>query len=216
MLPIRKRKMWLIYFVIAAIILVTGLLVIRNMGKYLVFRQNPAKADIIVVLLGPIPDRALQAFDLYNAGYARKIVFANEFQYGADKLKPFGIELENTASVLKRTLIKLGAIEEDVILLKRTTASTQEEALAIAEYVQLHKEINSILLVTSSYHSRRTYNIFSKALKKSDREITVISSPSIYTDFNQYGWWKDRDSAKMVFLEYLKLLNYYLIEQFKL
>ncbi|NTW24665.1 MAG: YdcF family protein [Lentimicrobium sp.] len=206
----------MIYVIFAAVFLLTGFLVIRNMGKYLVFSQKPEKSDLIVVLLGPIPDRALQAFDLYNAGYAGKILFANEFQYGADKLKPFGIELENTSSILKRTLIKLGTAEEDVIILKKITASTQEEAQAVAEYVQLHEEIRSILLVTSSYHSRRTFKIFSKALKGADREITVISSPSIYTDFNQYRWWNDRDSAKMVFLEYLKLMNYYLIEQFKL
>lgn len=210
------KKMWLVYFIIAAVFLVTALVVIKNMGKYLVFSQKPEKSDLIVVLLGPIPDRALQAYDLYKAGYAKKILFANEFQFGAEKLKPFSIELENTSSILKRTLIKLGTTEDDVVILKDITASTQQEALAVSEYVQQHKEIRSILLVTSSYHSRRTFKIFTKALKRTGREIAVISSPSVYTDFNPNRWWNDRDSAKMVFLEYLKLMNYYLNEQFNL
>ncbi|MCB9015272.1 MAG: YdcF family protein [Lentimicrobiaceae bacterium] len=209
------RKMFLIIFFIG-IIFILSVLVIRNMGKYLVYGQPAVKSDLIVILLGPVPDRALQAYQLYHEGYATRIVFANEFQYGSDQLEPYGIRLENTSSILKRTLVSLGVPDTNITILDKVTASTQEEALALTEYLKSSEKIKSVLIVTSSYHSRRTSKIFQKAFDKNMLHVSIISCPSKYTDFDQSKWWRDRDSAKMVILEYLKLMNYYFIEQFKI
>ena len=209
----------LIHFITIAMILallITGFFLFGKMGKWLVKSQNPEKADFIFVLLGPVPDRALQAFDLYKAGYAGKIVFANEFQYGAEQLTPYGITLENTSSVFKRTLIQLGVRPEDIEIFPQTTASTQEEAIAFREYISKNADYQQVLLVTSSYHSRRTTLIFEKAINKSNPDFKVISVPSRYTGFNAEKWWGNRDNAKMVVLEYVKLLNFMLIERFRL
>lgn len=209
----------LIHFITIAVLLallITGFFLFGKMGKWLVKSQNPEKANFIFVLLGPVPDRALEAFDLYKAGYAGKIVFANEFQYGADQLSPYGITLENTSSVFQRTLIQLGVKPEDIEILPQTTASTQEEAIAFRDYLSKHADYQQVLLVTSSYHSRRTTLIFEKAISKSNPDFKIVSVPSRYTGFNAEKWWENRDNAKMVVLEYVKLLNFMLIERFRL
>lgn len=208
--------MYVAIFTIILAFLAAAIFIFKNLGNWLVKSDETQKADLIFILLGPVPDRALQAYDLYKAGFAGKIVFANEFQYGSEQLKPFGITLENTSSVFKRTLIQLGVKPEDVEILPQVTSSTQEEAKALREFLKNNPEKKKVLLVTSSYHSRRTTMIFKKALKKPNPGVEIISIPSSYTIFDAKQWWKQRDSAKMVVLEYVKLLNFMLIERFRL
>ncbi len=186
------------------------------MGKWLIHSQDLQKSDLIFVLMGSIPDRALQTADIYHSGYAGKIVFANEQQFGAEKLKPYGIELETTASILKSTLVKLRVPQDSIEILPNVATCTQDEAIILRDYLKLHPLVKSVIIVTSSYHSQRVSRIFGKALKKSNQSVTLVISSNKYTDFKPIKWWKERDSAIMVFMEYMKLINFYLIEQFKL
>lgn len=93
--------MSLAIFAIILTFLAVAIHIFNNLGYWLIKSDQTKKADLIFILLGPVPDRALQAYDLYKAGFAEKIVFANEFQFGSEQLKPYGITLENTASVFK-------------------------------------------------------------------------------------------------------------------
>ncbi len=68
----------------------------------------------------------------------------------------------------------LGIPEEDVLIFEGNSRSTQDEALTIREYIKNNREIESIILVTSKYHSRRAKQIFKKALSVLDREMTSI------------------------------------------
>jgi uncharacterized SAM-binding protein YcdF (DUF218 family) len=86
----------------------------------------------------------------------------------------------------------------------------------VREYLKSQKDIDSLMIVTSKYHSGRAKKIFVKAMKSMDREIRVISCPTQYDDFNAEGWWKDREDLKRGALEYLKLFHFYLREQFEL
>ena len=112
--------------------------------------------------------------------------------------------------------IDLGIPEEDVLILEGNSRSTQDEALTIREYIRNNREIKSIILVTSKFHSRRAKQIFKKALSVLDREIDIYSSPSKYDPSSANQWWKDREDIKWVVLEYLKLATFYFWEQFLL
>ena len=52
--------------------------------------------------------------------------------------------------------------------------------------------------------------IFEETLKSLGRDITIISHPSKYDDFNPEKWWQSREDAEKVFLEYVKLLYFYI------
>ncbi len=112
--------------------------------------------------------------------------------------------------------VELGVPENHIIILEYGAFSTQDEAICVRDYLKDREEINSLILVTSKSHSVRSKKIFEKALGALDRDITVISSPSEYDTFNPEQWWRNREDAKAVILEYLKLLNFYLREQFLL
>ena len=91
-----------------------------------------------------------------------------------------------------------------------------DEAIQVREYLKSETDIDSLIIVTSKSHSGRAKKIFIKAMSSLDREIRVISCPTKYDDFKAEGWWKSREDLKRGALEYLKLLNFYAREQFRL
>lgn len=212
---LRKHKK-VVLLMLLLIFVVSLVFFIRRAGENLVVSHDFDSADMIMVLMGPIPDRVLQAADLYHRGVAPKIVFCNDHMPGSLQLADYGIFLENAADIAKKTLLQLGVPDSVIHVLEHVTASTQDEAMVLREYLAGHPEIRSVVLVTSSYHSKRTYRIFSKAVSRGGLDVQIYASDNPYTNFYQRRWWRDRPSAAMVLLEYLKLLNFYLIEQHRL
>ena len=161
------------------------------------------ESDMIVVLMGSVYDSFLEAADLYDEGYSDKIVMVNSYIAAKDIIVNRGIKVYGNALLSKMAVIDLGIPEEDVLILEGNSRSTQVETLTIREYIRNNREIESIILVTSKFHSGRAKKIFKKALS--------VLDPS-----NVNQWWKDREDIEWVVLEYLKLANFYLWEQFLL
>ena len=164
--------------------------------------------------MGSVYDRILEAVDLCNEGYSDKIVLINSYIAAKDIIINRGIKVYGDTLLSKMAATDLGIPEEDVLILEGNSRSTQDEALTIREYIRNNSEIESIILVTSKYHSGRSKKIFTKALSHLDREISIYSSPSKYDSFNANQWWRDRDDIKSVLLEFIKLAYFCLWIQF--
>ena len=68
------------------IVAISGMVYILSMGHILTREDELKKADVIVVLLGSIPDRILQAVDLYKDGYGDKIIMVETEKIGNEVL----------------------------------------------------------------------------------------------------------------------------------
>lgn len=201
---------------IAALTFIIGWLAVRSMAGWLVVSDALLPADAIVIMMGPVPDRALQAKSLYEQGLSRKIIFTNEFQPGADQLKDFDIQLETTADVFRKALLKLGVPDSAIMMLPDVSSSTQEEALFICRHAQKHPDLGSLIVVTSSYHSRRTRSIYHAINQAMPKKLHIAISPNQHTLYKVPDWWNDRTTAKLMILEYIKLTHFQLIERWKL
>ena len=211
------KKIMTILVILLAFFIFISVFLMPNLGKWLVAEDELQESDMIVVLTGSVTDRILQAVDIYNARYSDKIVLVNSYRVGYDIFVERGVEIPpGNAQLSKMAAIDLGVPEENILILEGSAKSTQDEALIIREYIRNNRAIESIILVTSKYHSGRSKKIFRKALSGLDREINIYSSPSKYDPFNINQWWKDREDIKWVVLEYLKLANFYFWEQFLL
>ena len=210
------KKILPVLITLLAFFILLCIFIVPNLGQWLVVNDEVKESDIIVVLMGSVYDRILEAVDLYNEGYSDKIVLINSYIAAKDIIVNRGIKVYGDTLLSKMAAIDLGIPEEDVLILEGNSRSTQDEALTIREYIRNNREIESIILVTSKYHSRRAKQIFKKALSVLDREIDIYSSPSKYDPSNVNQWWKDREDIKWVVLEYLKLTNFYFWEQFLL
>ena len=202
--------------ILFAFFIFLSIFIVPNLGQWLVVMDELQESDMIVVLMGSVYDRILEAADLYDEGYSDRIVLINSYITAKDIIINRGIKVYGNTLLSKMTAIDLGIPEEDILILEGNSRSTQDEALTIREYIRNNREIESIILVTSKYHSGRAKKIFKKALSVLDREIDLYSSPSKYDPSNVNQWWRNREDFQWVVLEYLKLTNFYFWEQFLL
>ena len=214
---ITRKKITIILVILFVFFIFASVFLIPNLGRWLVAEDKLQENDMIVVLTGSVPDRILQAVDIYNERYSDKIVLVDSYRVNYNIFVERGVEIPpGDAQLSKIAAIDLGVPEESILILEGSARSTQDEALTIREYIRNNRAIESIILVTSKYHSGRAKKIFRKTLSGLDREIDIYSSPSKYDPFNANQWWRDREDIKLVVLEYLKLANFYFREQFLL
>jgi uncharacterized SAM-binding protein YcdF (DUF218 family) len=181
--------------------------VLRQMGHFLVFQQEPQKADVIVVLNGRDTERALAAVDLYNAGYANLIVMARgRTQPGCNEFwKRVGSDW-NSKVFFQRAVEAMGVPRNSFELIGNGVTSTYDEAKATKIFLY-ENGYQSILLVTSKWHSKRAHLTFESVLK-SDK-INIITEASKYDTFEPDSWWRNEPDAELVLGEYLRLLYYF-------
>ena len=217
---ITGKKITTILVILLTFFIFVRVFLMPNLGQWLVAEDELQASDMIVVLMGSLPDRIhriLQAVDIYNERYSDKLVFVNSYRVDNDIFVERGVEISpENAQLSKMAAIDLGVPEENILILAGGAKSTWDEALIIKEYIKNNRAIESIILVTSKYHSGRSKKIFKKVLSGLDREINIYSSPSKYDPFNVNQWWKDKEDIKFVMLEYLKLAHFYFWEQFLL
>ncbi|MEH7443960.1 YdcF family protein [Bacillus sp. JJ1122] len=120
------------------------------------FQDDQKPGDCIIVLGSSkaIVYRLPVALQLYKAGRADKILFSGGVTWPGNNL--------TEAALLKNKAIAAG-IPEDKILVEDVSKNTKENVLAsllvLDRWLPLHK-IRRLLIVTSSYHIRRTYLTF--------------------------------------------------------
>ena len=100
-------------------------------------------------------DRIWQAINLYHLGKVDKILISG------DNGILLGGELEE-ATQFKEVLVENGIPEGD-ILVESKSKNTYENAVESKKIIDHHKELKSILLVTSALHMRRSQKCFEKA-----------------------------------------------------
>jgi uncharacterized SAM-binding protein YcdF (DUF218 family) len=211
----KPKKLFIALSIIIAI-LILGRLSLPSLGTYLVAEDEPQPSDIIVLLMGSGPDRMLGAVDLYHAEYADEILMVRNMVRGYDLVVSQGVKIPHDTDIAREVAVQLGVPVEKITVLPGDALSTQDEAIQVREYLKNEPDIDSLIIVTSKSHSGRAKKIFVKAMKSLDREIRVISCPTKYDDFNTERWWQSREDLKRGALEYLKLMNFYVKEQFEL
>jgi len=195
--------------------LVFGLFVIKNAGNFLVKSDNPTKGDATLILMGSIADRVLQASDNYKQNLTTEILIVNNIQYGSEYLAQYNVHIPNFAELSKQALIQLHIPDSLITIIPGRATSTRAEAQITANYLQQNPHIDTLIIVSSAAHMRRAMMIFEDTFNDNNLSVTILSAPSKYSGFNAEKWWRDRESAKQVFMEYLKITSFLLIEQWQ-
>lgn len=192
----RSRTLWIFVGLALAVL---ALLFAVNAGRILVV-DAPESADVIVVLAGETNYRPKLGLKLLDHGYGRKLLIdvprAQEiYQYTQVQLARnyFG-------SLPEATSIRICPIQG---------LSTKDESHDVEKCLGLDER--RILIVTSDYHTRRALGIFRHQLR--GRTFSVAAA----LDAQEYGvdWWRHREWAKTCFDEWLKLLWWKGIDQWR-
>jgi len=157
----------------------------RLLGRWLVV-ETPLREVDLVVTLGGDRGRQAMAVKLLQQGLARQVLFT-----GAD-VQPHDYQC-------------LGVPTGQVMALPVLASTTYEEAIAMRQIVQAHS-ISSVLIVTSSYHTRRVYWTFERVFRGTGVELLIASVPP--RGFTMEAWWKSYMGRKSVLIEYMGLAYY--------
>lgn len=215
--PIGSRAAMRVLPVVAAVLalaLAGTLLVGRLAGRFLVVSDPlPVHADAIVIVAGSMPDRTLEAIDLYRAGVAPRIVVTREkLPRGEWLLRARGVRFPESDERTLAALAQLGVPPAAVIHLRRRNHSTESEARTVARWA-CRRHVGRLVAVTSRPHSRRLKLIFARALGPG---VALTVRPTRYDPFAPGRWWRIRRDAKLVLTEYVKLAHYWLEERWQI
>jgi len=169
-----------ILMILVVIAGVVGL--ILGIEYYLTPKDELSKADVIIAISGgDTRARAQTAIELYDQGYAPKILFSGA---ALDPSSP------SNAQTMKKQAVEAG-VAEKAILLEESSQNTAQNAER-SESVLDSSNYTSVILVTSPYHQRRAYLEFADKLG-ADVEIINFSSPDQHWPDRWYatprGWW---------------------------
>lgn len=208
----QKRRGKLIFFIIIGIVVIQLIAyhhyILTALGKYLICEHTLQQADVIAIAANwdEAIVRARGGVDLYKKGLAKAIFVPRmERMEGLEEIKKYDIDIPENRDLLVIILEGLGVPLAVIGTSSQEVSNTWDEAKEVRSYIE-KCGYNSVLLVTSKYHSRRAYLIFKDALKG---KATVISVPSPYGSYTPEGWWKREKDRKRVIMEYQKILYHY-------
>jgi uncharacterized SAM-binding protein YcdF (DUF218 family) len=182
-------------------------------GIWLVKEEAPVHADAMVILMGSIADRVLQAVDIYRHGLAEKVIIVEESMGAYKALEARGASIISKTEQVRDAIVSLGITADNIIILPGDATSTQMEAIIIRNYLTNESCIDTILLVSSAPHTLRASMIFKSAFRKAGIPVYVVCSPSVYTDFKAEKWWRTKEGIQTVLTEYVKIANFILFEK---
>jgi uncharacterized SAM-binding protein YcdF (DUF218 family) len=96
------------------------------------------------------------------------------------------------SELLEHDLIERGVPKEKVLRFPQDADNTREEAIALRGLAK-ERGWNSVVVVTSNYHTRRVRYIFQKVFP-SGVQVSVASARD--GDFDPEHWWEKRKSVK--------------------
>ncbi|CCO24894.1 YdcF family protein [Maridesulfovibrio hydrothermalis] len=160
------------------------------------------KADAIVVLGGQY-FRPIYAAELYNEGYAPKVLASRPVVMPEEKIiRALGINSPYQWEIYRDILLRKGVPKKDTSFFGKANVSTIDEAEVLKK--TLDPKIKSIILVTSPLHTRRAGIIFRETLP-AEIKVIVVSTP--YEKVPK-EWWKNFRTAPFIVLEVMKTFYY--------
>jgi uncharacterized SAM-binding protein YcdF (DUF218 family) len=191
-----------ILIAIVAAVLFAGIVVFLGVGRWLDSEDPLEKAQAIAVLSGRMPLRAIEAAKLYREGYAPKVWLTRSVEPGAT-LDNFGIAFVGEDSYNKQVLLHESVPADAIRVLDPPIVNTADEIIAISKALG-QENGQSVIIVTSKVHTRRTRILWRKLNSGNGRAIVRGASAD---PFEPGKWWKTTRDALDVIREVLGILN---------
>lgn len=162
---------------------------LRAAGGFWVVHDPMAPGDAIIVIGDDdfTADRATQAAELFRGGWAPLIVASGRM------LRPYS----TIADLMTRDLESRGVPSKAIVRFSHRANNTLEEAKDLQTLIA-QNGWHRILLVTSSYHTRRARYIFRKVLP-GDISLEVVGA--FDAGFEPATWWQSRQGRKTFLME---------------
>lgn len=201
---IRKLLWWLFALLMIALALwVFRFPLLRAIGDLLIKNDKIHHADAIYVLGGASVDRGNAAAELMKNRSA-PVAFCTGENIPQSLLGEGLLLTEGRLTT--NVMLRNGVLEEQVFPIEKGT-STWDESHIILDHAR-KIPADTIILVTTDFHSRRVGRVFRAPFRKSGITVMVHGAPS--STYDAKRWWESEEGLLMVNNEYVKSIYYWL------
>ena len=184
------------------LVLILAAVAVRGTGRWLEREDPLSHADVIFVLSGGLPQRAVEGGKVYAMGYAPE-VWLSRPDGPANELAKLGIHFSNEEDYNRQVLIHAGVPERAIHVLPVPVVNTEEELLEVGSEMQ-RKGKTSIILVTSPQHTRRVWTLWRKLVGSNPKAMVRAAHDD---PFDADHWWRNTRDVFSVVRETLGLVN---------
>ncbi len=190
-----------------ALLVVTALATLWNLGRILAQESPLESADAIYVLGGNWAERGLEATDLFREGRAPHIVISNAVMDRAHReLVRRGVTVVRAGNELAAIMSnRLGVPADAIETLPDELDNTAQEADAIVPIVRARKWTR-LIVITDRASTRRAGFALRRVLGPG---VTVIMRAPRLDLYDPARWWRRRADVRTTMYELPKLLAYY-------
>jgi hypothetical protein len=176
--------------------------ILRTAGWALVVDEPIEPADIIVVTVDAGAAGILEAADLVHRGTATEVaVFADPPDPTGRELIRRDVPYEDVAAQSIRQLRSLGVTT--IQRIPRSVAGTEDEGRVLPDWCK-QRQIRSVVVVSSSDHSRRLRRVLRRAMEGHQTKVMVRFAR--FSQFDPDRWWQTRSGIRTEIIELEKLL----------
>lgn len=165
-------------------------------GSFLIVKDRVKPVDAIVVLSGDEGERVNEAIKWYKKGYGNYFVITKTHTEYIGEGRTYSEKLQRLA-------IDSGVPADSIFITDGEASSTIEEAQAV-RILANQRNINSILVVTAPYHTRRTQLIFKREFQDTEMKVFVQAVEDSW--YKPINWYLRAEGWRQTFTEYGSLL----------
>ena len=178
---------------------------LRLSASFIIADSPAKKSNAILLLAGGEAGRAWGAADLYNEKLGSYVVLTAEPEdSNVVELRKAGIEIVTNLEENVNILRGLGVPEENIIRIEPSVMNTLDELTRVRELCA-QKNWESLIIVTSNYHTRRT-RLLAKYILGPTVDFTVVASK--HGGINRNAWWTNINDVRTFLIEFEKLVVY--------
>ena len=188
----RSRRLPVAFVLSAAVVFVllaSHSFWLQGLYIYLDQSEAPRSADAIVLLGGSDNHRALYASQLYQEGFAPKILISGQ-----------SIKMDYVVN-----LVVESGIPQSSMLINDQATSTYDEAQQVLATLE-SEGVQSAIIVTNRYYTRHSRATYVHVFQGHDISLNFVSPDA---GIESAAWWQSRNNS-IIAAEYLKI-PYYLL-----
>lgn len=190
-----KKKTIYSVFPVLLLIGLCSLILFWAGGSFLITGDRVRNVDAIVVLSGDEGARVKEASKLFGSGLAKYLIITKSDH---EEIQ----ENQTNSEKMMRIAIDEGVASDSILFTNQEAGDTIGEArevLAVAK----QRQINSILVITDPYHTRRTKIVFNQIFKGSEIRTSVHGISDHW--YKSYTWFLSLEGWRITVQEYASI-----------
>lgn len=196
-------KKWMFLLIIIFGIITTSIFkhkfILTKYAEFFTINNAKPGADAIFVLSGRQINRIPHALNLFNKGFAPRLLLTK--QKKSNKLFSHLFYSNQEIAEAMANELKIRAPINTIPSVKGGATSTFDEAYDLLNFSK-NNNLNHLILVTDTYHTRRAYHAFKHVFAETNIQIEMSAAKNEIFDKN--NWWTSDQGISAYVLESIK------------